>query len=100
MKIFSWLCAGSALLLWSHSAPVSAHWPDPAPHQIASLGAFQFEGGGMIPNLEMSYVAHGKLNAAKSNAILFQHGFAANHHLFDHMIGPGLPGFRVRLPLS
>jgi homoserine O-acetyltransferase len=39
----------------------------------------------------MSYVTHGKLNAAKDNAILFQHGFAANHHLFDHMIGPGRP---------
>jgi homoserine O-acetyltransferase/O-succinyltransferase len=38
----------------------------------------------------MSYVTHGKLNAAKDNAILFIHGFAANHHLFDHMIGPGL----------
>ncbi len=39
----------------------------------------------------MSYVTHGKLNAAKDNAILFQHGFGANHHLFDHMIGPGRP---------
>jgi homoserine acetyltransferase len=27
------------------------------------------EGGGVIPNLKMSYVTHGKLNAAKSNAI-------------------------------
>src|SRR5262249_16046463 len=34
---------------------------------------------------------HGKLNAAKDNAILFQHGFALNHHQFDHMIGPGRP---------
>lgn len=66
-----------------------AHWPDQSPHRIADLGEFQFEGGGSIKNLRMSYVTHGKLNAAKSNAILFQHGFAANHHLFDHMIGPG-----------
>ncbi len=69
--------------------PAQAHWPDQAPHQIADLGEFQFEGGGSIKNLRMSYVTHGKLNAAKDNAILFQHGFAANHHLFDHMIGPG-----------
>ena len=68
-----------------------AHAPDQAPHQIADLGEFQFEGGGAIKNLRMSYVTHGKLNSAKNNAILFQHGFAANHQLFDHMIGPGRP---------
>jgi homoserine O-acetyltransferase/O-succinyltransferase len=37
----------------------------------------------------MSYVTHGKLNAAKDNAILFLHGWAANHHAADHLIGPG-----------
>jgi len=68
-----------------------AHWPDQAPHRIADLGEFSFEGGGRIANLRMSYVTHGTLNAARDNAILFQHGFAANHHLFDHMIGPGRP---------
>ena len=78
-----------ALLAPEHAA--FAHWPDQAPHQIANLGEFKFEGGGVISNLKMSYVTHGKLNAAKDNAILFQHGFAANHHLFDHMIGPGRP---------
>ncbi len=91
MKITSRLCAALAVALWAYSAPASAHWPDQAPHQIANLGEFEFEGGGKIPNLKMSYVTHGNLNAAKSNAILFQHGFAANHHLFDHMIGPGRP---------
>jgi homoserine O-acetyltransferase len=75
----------------AHAPAAIAHWPDQAPHQIADLGEFKFEGGGVIPNLRMSYVTHGKLNAAKNNAILFQHGFAANHHLFDHMIGPGKP---------
>jgi homoserine O-acetyltransferase len=77
------LLAGSELAL--------AHWPDQPPHQFADLGEFAFERGGRIPNLRMSYVTHGKLNAAKDNAILFQHGFGANHHLFDHMIGPGRP---------
>jgi homoserine O-acetyltransferase len=80
-----------AALVLFHARPALAHWPDQAPHQIADLGEFEFEGGGKIPNLRMSYVAHGKLNAAKDNAILFQHGFGANHHLFDHMIGPGRP---------
>ena len=79
------------VILLAHAVTASAHWPDQAPHQIADLGEFRFEGGGVIQNLRMSYVTHGKLNAAKDNAILFQHGFAANHHLFDHMIGPGKP---------
>lgn len=68
---------------------VLAHWPEQAKHQIADLGELKLEKGGVIKNFKMSYVTHGKLNAAKDNAILFIHGFAANHHLFDHMIGPG-----------
>lgn len=81
----------SLLLLAAVSAPVHPHWPDQPPHEFADLGEFAFEAGGKISNLRMSYVTHGKLNAAKDNVILFQHGFAANHHLFDHMIGPGRP---------
>ena len=91
MKIASTLLAASVLWCLAPHSPAFAHWPDQAPHQIAHLGEFQFEGGGKIPNLRMSYVTHGKLNAAKDNAILFQHGMAANHHSFDHMIGPGKP---------
>jgi len=89
-RILEYLCA-AAVLLSSHHPLALAHWPDQPPHEFADLGEFEFEGGGKIPNLRMSYVTHGKLNAAKDNAILFQHGFAANHHLFDHMIGPERP---------
>src|SRR5215813_14938026 len=71
-------------------SPVSAHWPHQPEHQIADLGAFELEGGGVI-NLKMSYVTHGRLNPEKDNAILLQHGFGANHHAFDHLIGPGRP---------
>jgi homoserine O-acetyltransferase len=73
------------------SMPSEAHWPDQAPHQIVDLGEFEFEGGGKISNLRMSYVTRGALNAAKDNAILFIHGFAMNHHQADHLIGPGQP---------
>ncbi|MDM0050572.1 alpha/beta fold hydrolase [Variovorax sp. J22R115] len=66
-----------------------AHWEDQPPHQMARLGELKLEGGGVIPNLKMTYVTHGKLNAAKDNAILFLHGFGANHHGMDHHIGPG-----------
>ncbi len=85
-KILS-ICIGVAAYLAIQGA--SAHWPEQAPHQMADLGELKLEKGGVIKNFKMSYVTHGKLNAAKDNAILFIHGFAANHHLFDHMIGPG-----------
>jgi homoserine O-acetyltransferase len=80
-------CIGAAASMAIQSA--QAHWPEQPQHQIADLGELKLEKGGVIKNLKMSYVTHGKLNAAKDNAILFIHGFAANHHLFDHLIGPG-----------
>lgn len=79
------ICAGLLAL----SAGSRAHLPDQPAHQIADLGEFKFEKGGSLKNLRMSYVTHGRLNGAKDNGILVQHGFAANHHLFDHLIGPG-----------
>lgn len=88
MKPLPRLCTAFGLAL-ALTGPTRAHWPDQPPHQMAQLGELKLEGGGVIPNLKMSYVTHGKLNAAKDNAILFLHGFGGNHHLFDHHIGPG-----------
>ena len=80
-----------ALLLAASSFAALAHWPGQPEHQMAQLGDLKLESGEVIKNFRMSYVTHGKLNAAKDNAILNITGFAANHHLFDHMIGPGRP---------
>lgn len=88
MKTFVGLCAALALAFVSTSS-VRAHWPDQPPHQIAQLGELTLERGGVIPNLKISYVSHGKLNAAKDNAILFLHGFGGNHHVLDVHLGPG-----------
>ncbi len=68
-----------------------AHGPALPPHQFADLGELVLESGGVIKNLRMSYVTHGKLNEAKDNAILFMHGYAQNHHAWDFLIGPGKP---------
>jgi homoserine O-acetyltransferase len=89
MKGILGLALALSVLTAAYGPTASAHWPDQAPHQIANLGEFRLEGGGVIPNLKMSYVTHGKLNAAKDNAILFMHGFGVNHHSIDHLIGPG-----------
>ena len=85
------MCSALAVVLMAHGSVVLAHWPDQPPHQIAHLGDLQLEGGGVLTNFKMSYVTHGQLNAAKDNAILFMHGFGANHHNLDHLIGPGRP---------
>ncbi len=66
-----------------------AHQADQPPHHVADLGAFTLESGLVIKHLRMSYVTHGTLNTAKDNAILFMHGFGANHHATDHLLGPG-----------
>jgi homoserine O-acetyltransferase/O-succinyltransferase len=85
------LCTLLALALTVVSQAANAHWPGQPEHQFAELGDLKLESGEVIKNFRMSYVTHGKLNAAKDNAILFHHGFAANHHFFDHIIGPGRP---------
>lgn len=89
MRNLTKMFAALGVFLLTQSPLVFAHWPDQSPHQFASLGELKLEHGGVIPNLKMSYVTHGKLNAKKDNAILFLHGFGANHHAGDHFIGPG-----------
>ena len=85
------LCIALAIALLVHVPQASAHWPGQPEHQMAQLGDLKLESGEVINNFRMSYVTHGRLNAAKDNAILFEHGFGSNHHAFDHMIGPGRP---------
>jgi homoserine O-acetyltransferase/O-succinyltransferase len=91
MQTILGLCSALAAFLLAYAPTAFAHWPDQAPHQIAHLGEFALEGGGVIKDLKISYVTHGNLNAAKDNAILFMHGFGLNHHQIDHLIGPGRP---------
>ena len=66
--------------------------------------AFALSGGGTLPGFELVYETYGKLNAAKSNAILICHALSGHHHVaghyadapnnlgwWDNMIGPGKP---------
>ena len=91
MKSFLGLALALSVLTSAYAPIASAHWPGQPEHKFADLGDLHLEDGGVIKNLRMSYVTHGKLNAAKDNAILFMHGWAANHHSGDHLIGPGKP---------
>lgn len=81
---------GALALAWAVTL-ANAHGPDGAKHEMAQLGDMTLESGAVVKNLKMSYNAHGKLNAAKDNAILVLHGFGAGHHDFDALIGPDKP---------
>ena len=76
------LCLGLAL-------PAAAHGPNQPPHQTYRIGDLRLESGDTIRDFGISYVTHGTLNAAKSNAILMVTAISGNHHRLDFMIGPG-----------
>ena len=66
-----------------------AHAPNEPPHQLYSLGDFKLESGETIRDFSLSYVTHGTLDGAKSNAVLMLTAIGGNHHRIDHLIGPG-----------
>ena len=65
---------------------------------------FRFRSGAEIPRFELMYETYGKLNAARSNAVLVCHALNASHHVagtyanepdnvgwWDNLVGPGKP---------
>lgn len=86
MKRIAHLVAAGILLSLN---PVSAHTPSQPSHQSFAEGDLKLESGEAIRDFSISYVTHGTLNAAKSNAILMVTAISGNHHRLDFMIGPG-----------
>jgi homoserine O-acetyltransferase len=58
--------------------------------QIFNIYDFEFENGSVLPELRVAYETHGRLNAARDNAILLVHDASGDRHSFEAMIGPGL----------
>jgi homoserine O-acetyltransferase len=56
---------------------------------VANLGAFTFQNGEVVEDFKVSYVTHGKLNAARDNVVLVMQHFTSDHRALDFMIGPG-----------
>jgi homoserine O-acetyltransferase len=87
--------AGVMVGVWCGLATAGAPAPAPASagprpqHQIANLGDVKLVSGDVIKDFKVSYVTHGKLNRAKSNAILVMQPFLGDRHLHDFLIGPG-----------
>jgi len=53
------------------------------------LPEFRFESGEVMRDLRVGYVTHGRLNAARDNAVLLLPGTANTRHSADGHIGPG-----------
>ena len=64
---------------------------DHGPHEYLELGDFELIQGGSIPNAKLAYKTHGKLNAAKDNAILFPHMYSGTPKSMEGFIGEGSP---------
>lgn len=75
-------------------SPQVAHFTEP----------LTLKNGAVLPQFDLVYETYGKLNSAKSNAVLVCHALSGNHHLagrykegdkypgwWDNMIGPGKP---------
>ena len=59
------------------------------PEGTFELGNLSLESGGVLPKARIGYRTHGRLNAARSNAILYPTPFPAQHRDIEWLIGPG-----------
>ncbi len=60
------------------------------PYELHSLGRFELEEGGVIPDLPLAVATRGTLNEDRSNAILIPTWFSGTHQTWDlAYIGPG-----------
>ena len=55
------------------------------PYELIDIGKFDLEEGGSIPNLKLAVATHGKLNAAKDNAILFTTWYSGTNKLLEQV---------------
>jgi len=55
------------------------------PYELIDLGKFDFEEGGSLANCQLAVATHGKLNAAKDNAILFPTWYSGTNKLLEQV---------------
>ena len=59
------------------------------PFKLYSLGDFELEEGGVIPNCQLSYATHGQLNEEKNNVIVIPTWFSGTSKDYESYIGKG-----------
>jgi homoserine O-acetyltransferase len=59
------------------------------PHEIFELGDFDLEGGATLPRARLLYKTHGRLNAARDNAVLFAHMYSGTPSSLESAVAPG-----------
>lgn len=57
------------------------------PFKMYSLGDFELEDGGIIPDLKLAYVTHGELNSTKDNVIVVPTWFSGTSKDYESYIG-------------
>lgn len=66
-----------------------AYDPGSAPEQRFAVGDLPLESGGVIHDFTLTYVTHGRLNAARDNAVLVLPPLTGHRHRADYLIGEG-----------
>ncbi len=56
---------------------------------VFDLGELPLRSGGVLPEAKLAYKTHGRLDAARSNVILYPTQYAAQHDDVEWLIGPG-----------
>lgn len=59
--------------------------------QVFAAGDLELDGGGVLPDVRLSYATHGELSPRRDNAVLFPTAFAGSHAENAWLIGPGRP---------
>ena len=54
-----------------------------------TVDSFRFESGVTVPHVTMAFATFGRLNAARSNAVLAPAHFMVDEHGYDWLLGPG-----------
>jgi len=60
-------------------------------YNIFELGDLRLQSGEMLPQARLAYKCYGRLNADKSNVILYPTSFGAQHYDTEWLIGEGNP---------
>jgi homoserine O-acetyltransferase len=87
LRVLMCAVAGASITVRTVTADPETPWVPR--EEMFELGDLQLQSGAILHHAKLAYKAHGELNSAKSNAILYPTQFAAQHGDIEWLIGPG-----------